>query len=42
MHSISVMLSDDLAGDAKRRVPFPCRRRVNAQHFLHTLRQFGR
>ena len=33
MRSIFRMPSSDLAGDAKRRVPIPRRRKANAQHF---------
>ncbi len=32
MRSISGMLSDELAGDAKRRVPLPIRRKANAKN----------
>ncbi len=43
MRSISVMLSDELAGDALRSVPIPCeRRKANAQHFSNAFRRTGR
>ena len=32
MRSISGMPSDEMAGDAVRRVPLPKRRKANAQH----------
>ncbi|MDE7017548.1 MAG: hypothetical protein K2P65_08240 [Lachnospiraceae bacterium] len=38
MRSISGMLSDELAGDAKRGVPIPTRRKANAKHFRNAFR----
>ncbi len=43
MRSIFGMPSDDLAGDALRRVPLPRKRRkANAQHFWNAFRRLGR
>ena len=43
MRSISGMPSDELAGDALRRVPLLCeRRKANAQHFWNAFRRTGR